>query len=128
MVTGNPHTRFWFWKALAQHRALVLLRDSSVRTLVGVQKYSGKCKVFANTHETVHAGDIIGVSTTDGWVRWPVWAEAVPITTSLRLHASLELASPLPLGPPRVTAEMLTHHPSQTQKKHPAAPEMLRAW
>lgn len=124
----KDHTRFWFWKALAQHRVLVLLRDGSVRTLMGVQKYSGKCKVFANTHETIHAHDIVGVSTTDGWVRYPLWIEAHPVTSSLRLHASLELASPLPLGPPALAAEMLTHHPSQTERKHPDAPAYLRAY
>jgi len=84
-------TRFLFWKHLAMHRALVLLRDGTVHTLVGVHRHSGKVTLHAVAHRTVLAVDIVAVSTTDGWRSYQVWSEAlIALATSsmTRLPAS----------------------------------------
>lgn len=125
-------TPFSFWRHLAMLRALVLLRDGSVRTLIGAQRYSGKVKVFALTHETVLAADILAVSTTDGWRRYHTWNEGLialtkPNAKRLPPSSSPLASSEIPYGPRALTADQLTFHPSQQEKRHPRAPYLLHA-
>ena len=119
----NDTASYEFWRDLAQNRALVLMADGSVRTLIGVHRHSGKVKVKANTHERMWADAVEAVSLTDGWHRFPLWEEATKVKTTTR--PSSRRAS-LPWGPPALTADRLTLHPSMTEARHPRAPYILQ--
>lgn len=89
--------RFGVWLLLANHRAMTLLNDGRIVTMIAVKKNAYKFKVRDYTrHAWVWADDVAAVFIDAEWVKLPLWEPPQLFLRSASSLSSLPVSESLP--------------------------------